>query len=535
MSVGDVLDSARLSFAAARWQGAFEALQQADGEHPLAPEDLELLGRSAYMLGRDEDYVEALTRAHAAYVERGQVPAAVRCTWWIGHSLLFRGQAALASGWFETGRRLLAAHDEDCVERGYLLIPSWLRSMGSGDWAAGYATALEAATIGERFGDADLIWLARDDQARALVRLGRVREGMNLVDEALVAVSSGALSPMVSGIVYCNTIDFCRDAVELGHVREWTEALDGWCAAQPEMVAHNGLCLVHRAEVLQLAGDWSAALAEAFEASRRFTRGALNQIALGKAHYRQAEILRLLGRLEEAEEAYRLASRHGCEPQPGLALLRLAQGRAETAAAAIRRAVTERRQDLERVWLLPAYVDIMLELPDLEAASAGCDELAAISERHPTEATTAMAAFARAALRLAEGDAEQGLVAARRAWRGWSALEAPFEAARARLLVAAACERLGDHDSAQLERDAATEVLAGLDVAHEPVMAPGGLSSRELDVLSLVAQGLGNRDIARSLVISEHTVARHLQNIFAKLDVSSRTAAVAQAHRRGLV
>jgi len=461
--VAVALQAARQSFAAHAWRQAYDALVGLDGRQLLDPADLELLGRSAYMLGRDDEYVVALERAHAAYVARGAVPEAARCTWWIGHNLLFRGQSSRAGSWFETGRRLLAAYEVDCVERGYLLIPTWLRSMGRGDWRAGHATAVEAAAIGERFADADLIWLARCEQARALVKLGRVEEGLRLVDEVLVVVSSGALSPVVSGIVYCNTIDFCRDAVELRHAREWTEALTAWCAGQPEMVAHNGLCLVHRAEVLQLAGDWSTALEEAVRAAQRFTRGALNQIALGKACYRQAEIHRLQGRLEDAEDAYRAASRHGCEPQPGLALLRLAQGRADAAASAIRRAVTEHSDPLDRVWLLPAYVEIMLEVPDLEAARAGSAQLDEVTRHHATEAIAAMAAQARGALALADGDPARGLVEGRLAWRGWHELDAPFEAARARLLVAEACRRLGDEDSAQLERDAAATVLAGLD------------------------------------------------------------------------
>ncbi|WP_046777767.1 LuxR C-terminal-related transcriptional regulator [Streptomyces yangpuensis] len=545
MDANTDLARGRACYAGEAWSEAFESLSAADGAAALGPDDLELLARSAYMLGRDEEYVAGLERSHAMWLDAGDVPHAVRCAFWIGHSMLFRGHHVRASGWFSVGERLLKAEGLDCVERGYLLIPLWLSQMGGGDWQSGHATAAEAAEIGERFGDADLVWLARDEQGRALVNLGRVHEGLRLVDETLVIVESGALSPIVSGIVYCNTIVFCRDLYALGHEREWTDALTRWCDRQPQMVAHKGLCLVHRAEVLQYGGAWPAALDEARRASERFTQGVLNQIACGQAFYRQGEIHRLRGRPAEAENAYTEANRCGFEPQPGFALLRLAQGNDEAAAATIRRAVAERTRELERAALLAAYVEIMLAAGDVDDAATAAGQLSAIAEHQDSDVLRATAAYSLGSVALAKGGATAGLTAGRRSWHGWQDLEVPYEAARARVLVALACRSLGDEDTAALELHAAREVFAeleaGPDLARVDSLAPGGpgmetygLSERELEVLRQVVGGASNRQIAAALLISEHTVARHLQNIFGKLGVSSRTAASTFALEHGL-
>jgi DNA-binding NarL/FixJ family response regulator len=441
---------------------------------------------------------------------------------------------------------LLEREGQDCVERGYLLIPVWLEQMGGGDFAAGYATAVEAAAIGERFGDADLVWIAVDEQGRALVNQGRVAEGLRLVDEVLLVANAGELSPVVTGIVYCNTIAFCRSVYELRHAREWTDALTRWCEDQPEMVAHNGLCLVHRAEIMQLKGAWEEALDVARRAAERFTEGVLNQLACGKAFYRQGEVHRLRGTLAAAEDAYREASRYGSETQPGLALLRLAQGKSDAAAAAIRRAVSEATKPLQRAALLPAYIVIMLAIDEVSEAASACREFEQIAQRQGSDALDAMSAHARGAVALAEGDANTALVALRRAWQGWQGLEAPYEAAHTRILIGLACRSLGDEDTAAMELDAARGVFEQLGGAPDVTRVdslvgraglgdPSGLTARELQVLRLVAAGKSNREIAAELTISDHTARRHLQNIFRKLGVSSRAAATAYGFQHDLI
>jgi ATP/maltotriose-dependent transcriptional regulator MalT len=547
MNAGTDLERGRKAYVEEAWLNAFESLVAADRDQPLEAEDLELFARSAYMVGRDDDYVAALERAHQIYVNKGDLPRAIRCTFWIGHSFLFRGELARGTGWFARGQRLLESFGGDCVERGYLLIPVWLDQMGRGNFEEGYATACAAADIGERFGDADLVWLARDDQARALTRLGRVKDGLRLVDEALAAAASNELSPIVTGIVYCNTIAFCRAVHDVRHVREWTTALTAWCQRQPEMVAHNGLCLVHRAEIMLLGGDWETALQEARHSVERFTRGALNQLACGSAFYCQGEAHRLRGEFEAAEEAYRQASLHGCETQPGLALMRLAQGKPASAEAAIRRVAGETTVPLRRARMLPAYVEIMIAVGGLDLARAASRELGETAESLDCEALAAMAAHARGAVALADGRATDALIELRRALTLWTELAAPYEVARVRAAVGQACRALEDHDTARLELQAAraafTKLGAVTDESRVAALLQSkyddagthGLTGRELQVLRLVAAGKSNREIAGALFISEHTVARHVQNIFAKLAVSSRAAATAFAFSHQLV
>src|SRR5215207_4817777 len=354
------LERGRDSYAERKWVDAYQSLAAASQATPLSGGDLELLARSAYMLGRDDDYVSGLERAHHAYLESGEPLRAVRCAWWIGHNFMFRGETGPAKGWFARAQRLLERERRDCVERGYVLIAAVIEHVFGGDHEAAHATAVEIVEIGERFGDQDLVAMGLMEQGHALVRQGRTEDGLRLVDETMVAVTTGQLSPIVAGIVYCNTIAFCQGVYELGRAREWTAALTRWCEQQPDMVAHNGLCLVHRAQLMTLGGTWRDALEELRRLGERYTEGVLNQRALGHAAYQRGEVHRLQGEFEQAEASYRQATRFGREPQPGLALLRLTQGNGDVAAAAIRRAVSETTQPLKRAALLPSYVEIML-------------------------------------------------------------------------------------------------------------------------------------------------------------------------------
>jgi DNA-binding CsgD family transcriptional regulator len=545
VDAADELNQGRQSYARRAWMDAYKSLSYADRVAPLGAEDLELLATSAYMLGRNDDHVSALERAHHMYLEASEALQAVRCAFWVGLNLALRGEMSRATGWFGRAQRLLEREKRDCVERGYLLVPVMLQHEAIGDWQAAYATAADAAEIGERFGEADLLALAVHEQGHALVKQGQVEEGFGLLDEAMVAVIGGELSPIVTGLIYCSVIEGCQEVYALRRAQEWTAALTQWCEQQPDMVAFTGRCLVHRAEIMQLRGAWREALEEARRAGERSSQG-VSQAEAAQAFYQQGEFHRLQGELVAAEEAYRDASRCGWEPQPGLALLRLAEGNGDAAAAAIRRVVGETTEPLKRARLLPAYVEIMLTVGDPQEARSACHELEKTSAVYRSGMLGAIAAHARGAVDLAEGDARAALLALRHAWQVWQDLEVPYEVARVRVLLGLACRALGDDETAALELEAARGVFAQLGAAldlarvdsltqHAPSIDAHGLTPRELQVLRLVAAGKTNKAIAAELVLSERTVDRHVSNIFTKLGVSSRAAATAYAYKYQLV
>lgn len=545
MTSADTIEEGRRAFHRRAWGEAFDLLSGAGVDSSADPEDLESLAIAAYLSGHDAESTAAWTRAHQIRIERDETPAAVRCAFWLGFGLFQRGEMAQGGGWMARARRLVEEQELDCAESGYLLIPEGLMALEGGEPSTAVGCFEELSHIARRFGDPDLAAFGNLGMGQAFLRMGDATKGASFFDEAMVAVTAGEVSSVVSGIIYCAVIDECQKAFDMHRAQEWTLALDRWCEAQPGLVPYRGQCLVHRSQVMQLHGAWAEAATEAEKARQRLEDPP--HPGIGMAHYQLGELHRLRGDLASAEEAYRRAHGSGRSPQPGLALLRLAQDRAEHAAAGIDRALDAAGDRLARARLLPAYVKVMLSAGRVSEARSAADELSELAADTGTAMLKAAALDARGAVFLAEGETTMALDELHRALQEWQAMDAPYETAQTRVLIALGCRAEGDQDTAELERDAARSTLqdlgahtdlAGLDKAFGPARRESlehPISSRELEVLRHVARGATNREISEELVISEKTVERHLSNIFTKLGVSNRAAATAYAYDHHLV
>jgi DNA-binding CsgD family transcriptional regulator/tetratricopeptide (TPR) repeat protein len=537
----------RDAYARRAWAEAFDAFSEASAAGPLDADDAERLAWSAMLNGRTDASFEAFERLYEIRLAAGEELRAARAAFWLGMRLMSLGQTARGGGWLARAQRLVDGVP-DCVECGYMRLSLGFRFTVAGDYAAARAAAVEAIEIADRHHDRELGALARALAGRASIREGRLKEGLPMLDEAMVAVSSPDVSPVVTGLVYCEAISACQQSHALDRAREWTAGLSVWCEAQPQLVPFAGACLVHRSEIMQFAGAWSEAFEEAHRVLTRL--GRLKGDA-GHAFYQQAEIHRLRGELPEAEHDYTQASEQGRDPHPGLSLLRVAQGRVDLATAATRRVMSVTADPLQRTRFLPAHVEILLAASEIDEARQAADELGALADRYGMDVLGAMAQHARGAVALADGDARGAIDALRRAQGVWERVGAPYLGARIRLLLARAFRALGDEDGAALELDAAKRVFvqvgAAPDVrAAEHMAAPAttaagpandthGLSAREVEVLRLVASGRTNKVIAGELFLSEKTVDRHVSNIFAKLNVSSRAAATGWAYQHHIM
>lgn len=526
-------------YESGRWSECYESLCSAAEAGPLPSDLAQVQAQLAYLIGREDECLTLSQQAYRQLEAAGRHREAARVAFWIAFLRHNRGDHAQGAAWQARAWELVRAYGRGSAEEGLLVGMdghlAWIR--GQSELALEHAD--RAIALGRTGGDDDGVALSRLTRGRALLQLGDRDAALVSLDEAMAAVSTGETSAVVAGTIYCAVVEICMRLRDLRRATEWTAELNTWCQARPDLAPFRGPCLVHRAELHLLRGDWRTAQAEAKQASEL-----LPEQLVGAALYQLGELARLTGDFAAAEAAYRRANSHGHQPEPGLALLRTAQGRPDAAATTLRRLLAEDLPDEERADLLSAEVDALLSAGELSAARDRAAELVAIAAELDAPLLSGLAAQSTGAVLCAGGNSAEALVALRRAWQAWRELGLPLPAARVRVLLGRCLLALGDEDSAQMEFEAAREVftrlgaapdLTALDKVARSRQLPGGITAREAQVLRLVASGRSNREIASELFLSEKTVARHLSNIYAKLDLPSRAAATAWTYDHGLV
>ena len=433
---------AREAFERRSWREAYELLAPADG---LDVDDLERLAITAYLLGRDEASADAWERAHLASLAADDRDRAARCAFWLAFTLLLRGEMARAGGWRARAERLVEDAEPACASRGFLLVGDFLELLEGGTLTTASELADRIVDIARRCGDRDLLALGMLGRGQASLALGEISRGMRLLDEVMVSVTTGEVSPIPAGIVYCAVIEACVDVFDLRRATEWTEALRAWCSSQPDLVPYRGQCLVHRSQVLQAHGDWPEAIAEAEQARARLSDPF--HPALGLALYQQGELHRLRGELAAADAPTAPPRELGPGAGTGFALLRLAEGDVAAAGAAIERMLAGEPRPPHP----PGRAGGRRRHPPRRrrrrTARTADAELARFADLIDAPLLHAIADHATGTVLLAEGDARRCADALRRAQRGVAHARHALRRRAGRVEIALACRALGDHDA----------------------------------------------------------------------------------------
>ena len=532
-----LLESARSALERRDYRTAYQALREVDDHGTLPPDDLSMLADAAWWLGQISEFLEVTERLHQAYLADGRIDLAAVHALGLGGTWMLRGEFAQGSGWFNRGRRLLEGQPRG-QGHGLLLYFDAQEALAEQRLDDATAAGKELQQLGPLLDDETFTAFGLLVEGMAEVRRGHLREGFALMDEAMLPVLANRVSAEWVGNIYCTIMAICYDVMDLGRAREWTRATERWLSDFSDAVMYLGVCRAHRLQLHAVEGAWAEVEREAAEVERDLLD--LNIEAVAETAYQLGETYRMRGMGDLADACYRKAAERGREPQPGAALLRLASGDTEGAWSTVCTALSAAGPDpFACARQLRAKVEIGLAAGHVDAAAAAANRLEEIRHQYRTPGFTAWADEARGAVLLAEGAPGEAVQPLADAAAGYRRMAAPYDAARADLLLARAHRAQGDHDTANAHHHAAAEAFDELGLrppsegAAPSSTLPGGLTAREVEVLVAVAAGGSNRDVAAALTISEATVRRHLANIYVKLGVGTRTAAAAWAHGHG--
>ena len=446
------LEAGRDAIARHAWREGYDLLREAEKSEALGADDLERLAEAAWWTGRLDDCITARERAHALFLETGEPRSAARVAIQVANDYFAKRAHATGAGWFNRAQRLLEA-EGDCAEQGWLFFMQGMSATQMGDYDSAIAAARGMNDVGTRYGNLDLQAFALMLEGSARVAKGDVDAGLALLDEATVAAVSGEIGPYASGIIYCVSITATAKLADYQRAGEWTEASRRWCERQ-SISGFPGVCRVHRAEIMRLRGSWAEAESEARRATTELAN--FNLEYAGEGFYEIGEIRLRMGDLEEARDAFRQAHELGRDPQPGLAVLQLAEGNAALAVTSIKRSLDDPALDrLRRCRLLSPLVSMAIAAGDLDTARDAAAQTAEIAEDYGSSVLKACALLAAGEVKLAEGDAGAAIRSIQDSWRLWNSADLPYEAARARMVLGVALRATGDEDGARLELQAA--------------------------------------------------------------------------------
>ena len=454
-------EQGRAALARHAWGEALEKLTQADAEGDLSPSDIDEFADAAWWNGRLEQAIELRERAYAAATRAGDREAATIAAIKLARDNVYRSSDALSGAWLQRAERLLEGVEEN-AGHGWLAATTAFRAVITGDLDRALAESIKAEGIAARTGDRNLAAMAQSEHGFTLIAGGKVAEGMAMSDEASVAAVGGELEPDTAGGICCTTIGACATLGEWARAADWTDAQDRWCKREG-IAGFPGMCRLYRSEVKEVRGQWLEAEAEAQQASVELA--GFIPAAAGMALYRIGEIRLRRGDLVEAEDALVRAHALGAHVEPALSLLRLAQGRVQVAADGIREAIERPPRTpswhappgsaLYRMPLLRAQVEIALAAGDESTAREAVDQLESIAGQFDTAALSAATTGARGLVQLRTGQAAEAVRSLRDAVEAWTDLDAPYEAARARMALAEAIAAGGQPDRAPMELSAA--------------------------------------------------------------------------------